>query len=61
MCGAKCLYTHLCMVYVYLYKITEGTRPLPAAALVFCRRYLIVAPWPMPVAPSRYLIVVHRP
>jgi hypothetical protein len=36
-------------------------RPLPAAALIMRRRYLIVVPRPMPAAPRNYLIVVPRP
>jgi hypothetical protein len=35
--------------------------PLPAAPLVVHRRYLAMAPRPMPAAPCRYLIMVPMP
>jgi len=36
-------------------------RPLFTAALVACRRYLLVVPRPMPAAPRMQMIVVYRP
>ena len=36
-------------------------RPFSAALLVVSRRYLIVAPKPVPALPRRYLIVAPRP
>jgi hypothetical protein len=45
---ATCLYANLYMVYINLYKIIEGTRPMPVALLVVFRRYLIVVPRSFP-------------
>ena len=48
-CLDRCLYT----MYRNLYKIIEGTRPMPAAPLVVCRRYLTVVPRSLPAALRR--------
>jgi hypothetical protein len=54
---ATCLYAHLYMVYIHLYKIIEGTRSGEARPLVRFRasRAKRFADFPMPKAVAGYL------